>query len=256
MIHHEFMLMPDGRPAFRKFLPAGVSDRFQAEADGLRELAATATVRTPEVLAVDERQIITSRVDQGHAGSRGWSELGERLAALQAIEQACFGFTADNYCGDTPQPNPRGDDGHAFFAEHRLMYQGRLARDAGLLNARDVAALDRLCQRLGELIPPMPPALLHGDLWRGNVLFDGAGRPVLIDPACHWGWPEAEIAMTSLFGGFPESFYHSWEEAAEPQPGWRERLPLYNLYHLLNHLNLFGRSYYPGVSEVLQRYGC
>jgi fructosamine-3-kinase len=254
MIRHEFILMSDGRAAFRKFMTAGSSDRFHAEADGLRALAATGTVRTPTVLAVDEGEIITSRVDEGAPGAPGWSALGEQLAALHSVEQDCFGFTADNYCGDTPQPNPHGVDGHAFFAEHRLAYQGRLAEKAGLLNTRDLSALDSLCRRLPQLIPVMPPALLHGDLWRGNLLFDNEGYPVLIDPACYWGWAEAEIAMTSLFGSFPGSFYDSWEQNAKPQPGWRERLPLYNLYHLLNHLNLFGRSYYPGISEILRRY--
>jgi fructosamine-3-kinase len=254
MIQHEFVVTPDGRNAFRKFLTTGTSDRFRAEAEGLRALAASGAVRIPEVLAVSDSEIITARVEQGPAASRGWSALGQELAALHSVAQDCFGFSDDNYCGDTPQPNPRSDDGHAFFAEFRLAYQGRLARDAGLLGAGDLTALDTLCQRLVQLIPTTPPALLHGDLWSGNVIFDRAGHAVLIDPACYWGWPEADIAMTTLFGGFPESFYKSWELAAQPQPGWRERLPLYNLYHLLNHLNLFGRSYYPGVSEVLRRY--
>ena len=254
MTQYETITMPDGSPAFRKFLADGGGGRFQAEAEGLKALAAAGAVRTPGVLAVSECEIITSLVDEGAATESGWSELGSQLAALHKVEQPCFGFTADNYCGATPQPNPRGDNGYAFFAEHRLGYQGRLARDAGLLDDRDLSALDRLCQRLEQWIPATPPVLLHGDLWRGNVLFDRAGRAVLIDPACYWGWAEAEIAMTTLFGGFPDTFYESWEQAAGPQPGWRERLPLYNLYHLLNHLNLFGRSYYPGVSEVLRRY--
>lgn len=255
MTQHEFILLPDGRAAFRKFLSNGESGRFRAEADGLRALAETHTVLTPAVLSVGGSEIITSRIEQGDVGPSAWSDLGGQLAALQSQERPCFGFAGDNFCGDTPQPNPRSSDGHAFFAEHRLAFQARLARDAGLLEARDIAAIDSLCTRLERLIPAAPPALLHGDLWRGNVMFDHAGDAVLIDPACYWGWPEADIGMTALFGGFPEPFYRSWEREAQPPPGWRERLPLYNLYHLLNHLNLFGRSYYSGVTDVLRRFG-
>jgi fructosamine-3-kinase len=115
-------------------------------------------------------------------------------------------------------------------------------------------ALEGLCGRLEALVPKQGPALLHGDLWNGNVLFDTLGQPVLIDPACYWGWPEAEIAMCALFGGFPQSFYTSWESAARPETGWRERLPIYQLYHLLNHLNLFGGAYHTQVMATLRRF--
>ena len=144
--------------------------------------------------------------------------------------------------------------GGSIFAEYRLRYQVKLAVDAGLLEPDAITRLEQLATRLDSLIPEQAPALLHGDLWHGNVLFNGRGDPVLIDPACHWGWPEAEIAMCALFGGFPPDFYDSWEAAAIPESGWRERLPLYQLYHLLNHLNLFGPGYRPQVMAVLHRY--
>ena len=123
-----------------------------------------------------------------------------------------------------------------------------------MLSASELAGLERLCDRLQSLVPAQGPALLHGDLWSGNVLFDDSGAPVLIDPACYRGWPEAEIAMCALFGGFPEAFYQSWEAAAGPEPGWRERLPIYQLYHLLNHLNLFGMGYHSQVVAVIRRF--
>ncbi len=255
MSAYEFTATAEGRPAFRKYQSSGDSRRFHAEAEGLRALAASGAVRVPEVLRVSETELLTERIQAGSGGTEGWQRLGEQLAALQAVEQPCFGFVADNFCGDTPQPNPHSADGHAFFAEHRLGFQGNLAFNAGLLNAAEMAELDSVCKRLESLVPAQSPALLHGDLWNGNVLFDADGQPVLIDPACYWGWPEAEIAMCALFGGFAPAFYESWAEHARPEPGWRERLPIYQLYHLLNHLNLFGMSYHRQVAQLLRRFG-
>ena len=252
MAQYETRVAGDGRRHFRKF--ASPADQLRAEAEGLAALAASGAVHTPGVVSLGAGELVTEYIEAGADSDEGWAELGRQLAALQSIEQPCFGFASDNYCGDTPQPNPRLDDGYEFFASYRLAYQGRLAADAGLLESDDLNRLDRLCQQLPSLVPHQPPVLLHGDLWRGNVLFDAAGRAVLIDPACYWGWAEADIAMTTLFGGFGFQFYESWVEAAQPEPGWRERLPLYNLYHLLNHLNLFGRSYLGGVREVLARF--
>ena len=206
------------------------------------------------MFAASGSELVTERIESGRASPASWERLGRQLAELHALEQPCFGFTSDNFCGDTPQPNPRTGDGHAFFAECRLGYQGRLAFDRGLLDEGEMGQLERLCSSLETLVPEQGPALLHGDLWNGNVLFDQAGDPVVIDPACYWGWPEAEIGMCALFGGFPENFYASWESCAGPQPGWRERLPVYQLYHLLNHLNLFGGGYRSQVLSVLDRY--
>jgi fructosamine-3-kinase len=245
---------PQGQPAFRKYLPEGSSEQFRAEARGLAALAETRTVATPAVLRAGDSELVTTFVTAGDATPRGWSELGRQLAHLHTREQACFGFVEDNFCGATRQPNSHCEDGFEFYARQRLLYQGRLARDTGLLDVADTDMLERLCARLELLLPRQAPALLHGDLWRGNVLFDTAGGAVLIDPACYWGWPEADMAMTALFGEFPTPFYESWEVEFDPQPGWRERFPVYNLYHLLNHLNLFGSGYYPEVISILGRY--
>lgn len=255
MVQYEFTTLPDGTHVFRKFVESGRSDRFAAEALGLRALADTCCVRTPTVLAVSNTELVTERIEPGQPTRESWIALGSQLAAMHLLPQPCFGFTADNYCGATPQPNHRTADGYAFFAEFRLRYQAKLAVDAGLLDPDATTRLEQLATRLDSLIPEQAPALLHGDLWHGNALFNVRGDPVLIDPACHWGWREAEIAMCALFGGFPSDFYNSWEAAAGPEPGWRERLPLYQLYHLLNHLNLFGPGYRPQVMAVLQRYG-
>ncbi len=251
---YEYSSTPDGLPVFRKYSAAGPDARFAAEAEGLAALAATATVRTPEVMSVSDSELVTRRIEPGQATADGWRQLGQQLGALHDIEQPCFGFIGDNYCGDTSQPNPHSDDGYRFFAQHRLGHQGRLALDGGLLEHAELTQLEKLAERLPDLVPAQGPALLHGDLWNGNVLFDSSGQAVVIDPACYWGWPEADIAMCALFGGFPEPFYQAWEESWGPAHGWRERLPLYQLYHLLNHLNLFGGGYRQQVCAVLDRF--
>jgi protein-ribulosamine 3-kinase len=255
VIDYEQIELPAGQRGFRKFIPQGSSACFLAEAEGLAAIAATRTVATPRVISVNNSELITELIDSGPASNDGWCELGRQLADMHLVTQPCFGFTADNYCGATPQINTHCADGNEFFAEYRLNYQGRLARDSTLLDSADIRLLESISGRLEQLVPLQAPALLHGDLWRGNVLFDTSGKARLIDPACYWGWPEAELGMTTLFGPFDPGFYRAYAEHMPLQPGWRERLPLYNLYHLLNHLNLFGASYYAQVKAILLKLG-
>lgn len=160
----------------------------------------------------------------------------------------------DNWCGTTPQPNPRDTDGHAFFANHRLLFQAGRAHAAGLLAAPDLHRVEAIAGRLQDLVPVQAPALLHGDLWHGNVFADTNGEAVLVDPAAYWGWPEADLATTRLLGGFDDAFYDAYLEMRPLEPGWEERMPLYNLYHLLNHLNLFGEGYGAEVDAMLAHY--
>jgi fructosamine-3-kinase len=176
------------------------------------------------------------------------------LAALHDHTSDKFGFEHDNYCGRTPQPNTWTSDGYQFFKEHRLVYQARLAQHSGLLSTSDLQRVEALSNRLVELVPAQPASLIHGDLWTGNAETGPEGEPALIDPAAHYGWAEAELAMTTLFGSFPPDFYRAYEQTHPLEPGWRSRLPLYNLYHLLNHVNLFGRSYLPQVQRILDRF--
>lgn len=114
--------------------------------------------------------------------------------------------------------------------------------------------VEKLCDRLPELIPEQPASLIHGDLWSGNAMFDSRGQPAIIDPAAHYGWAEAELAMTTLFGSFPDVFYRAYQEARPLEPDFRERFPIYNLYHLLNHVNLFGGGYLGQSLSILRRY--
>ncbi len=244
----------DGRDLCIKQQASAPSDFFLAEAAGLEALRDTDTLRVPKVITAQPGFIAMEYLAPGRPGPDYWRQLGEGLAAMHRQPVPSFGFTMDNYCGRTPQPNPTIRSGFEFFAEHRLMYQGRLAEAAGHLSARELQNLERLCQKLPELIPEQLPALIHGDLWGGNIHCDDGGNPVLIDPAAHWGWPEAELAMTRLFGGFSPEFYDHYLSANPLETGWQKRVPLYNLYHLLNHLNLFGGGYHAQVIQVVSRY--
>ena len=239
---------------FVKTNRGGPADLFRCEASGLAALAQYTSLRTPRIYHVDEKWLLLEYIAPGAPGDTFWQQLAEGLAQLHGAAQQQFGFSTDNYCGTTSQPNPACENGHTFFGEQRLLYQGKLAARAGLLPRADLAQLEQLIARLPALIPQQPPALIHGDLWSGNIHCDDSGRPVLIDPAAHCSWREADIAMTRLFGALPSAFYRHYKQLLPMAPGWEQRMGLYNLYHLLNHLNLFGGCYLSQVRAVMQRY--
>ncbi len=226
---------------------------FESEAQGLQALAKSGVIAVPRVVAVNSKGLLLEFIDTTCPESSFWTKLGEQLAALHAEPVPCFGFYTDNYCGATPQANPTTMDGWQFYSEQRLRPLAVAAQQKKRLNNEDIAAIESLCRRLPELIPEQPPALIHGDLWSGNLLCRN-NRPVLIDPATYWGWAEADLAMTALFGGFPPAFYHSYQVTAPLIPGWQQRFDIYNLYHLLNHLLLFGSAYLAQVRRVLHRF--
>ena len=248
------LTLVSGARVFLKTHAAPPAEMFAAEAAGLTELRRSGTVRVPAVIHADPSFLLLEFIAPGVAGNACSRRLGHALARLHRTEAPCFGFLMDNWCGTTPQPNPRDTDGHAFFANHRLLFQAGRAHAAGLLGASDLRRVDAIAARLENLVPAQAPALLHGDLWHGNVFADTRGEAVLVDPAAYWGWPEADLAMTRLFGGFDEAFYDAYRELRPLEPGWEQRVPLYNLYHLLNHLNLFGSAWLPRVREVLDAY--
>ncbi len=238
-----------------KHWPEAPADFFAAEAAGLAALAGACAMRVPRVLALEPERIVLEDLGEGAPKERFWTTAAAGLAAQHAIRGERFGFKRNGYCGPTPQSNAWTDDGWRFFAEHRLMPQARRAFDHGRLDADDVAAVERLCARLRELVPAQPPSLLHGDLWLGNLHCCGDGTPAQIDAgAVHYGWVESELAMLTLFGTPPDAFWHAYVDVAPVARDWRERAPVYNLYHLLNHLNLFGGRYLEGAREVLARF--
>lgn len=242
----------DGRHAIAKQRQDAPAAFFVAEARGLAALRCTEALRVPEVLEVSDHRIVLEDLGSGARASDYWECAGAGLAMQHGVAHPRFGFDHDGFCGDSPQDNTPDDDGWRFFAERRLLPQVQRASDRGLIEMRDVVAIERLCTRLRQRVPEMSPVLLHGDLWSGNLHVCADGRPALIDAgAVHYGWAEAELAMLILFGSPPSTFVDAYAEHAPLRQDWRERTPVYNLYHLLNHVNLFGSGYLRSLRSAL-----
>lgn len=221
---------------------------FEAEAAGLAEIAATCTVRVPQPLcwgiAAGRAYVVLEYLPLGGNGARAMETLGRQLALLHQQPQPCFGWHRDNTIGSTPQHNDRSDDWIAFWGAQRLGFQLERAVCNGCgsaLQRQGEQLLARL-EGLFEGYRPLP-ALLHGDLWSGNAGCTVTGEPVIFDPAVYYGDREADLAMTELFGGFSAAFYAAYREIAPLEAGYPQRRTLYNLYHILNHFNLFGGGY-------------
>ena len=220
----------------------------------------------PRVLAVARDALVLEMIEAASRKAGFFEDFGRRFAALHGQRGKACGFPHDNFIGSTPQPNrpldgpwdeAATDDGAGwteFFLERRLRFQAQLAaqRDGGELRR----LLDRAEERIADLLESSvePPVVLHGDLWGGNYIVDEAGEACLIDPAVYYGHREADLAMTRLFGGFDRSFYAAYQESAPLAEGHQERLPIYQLYHVLNHFNLFGSGYGAQSRGILQRF--
>jgi fructosamine-3-kinase len=257
--------LADGRRFFLKSNAASPPGMFAREAEGLTALGAVGAIRVPAVIGHGEGSapggatafLVLENIETGRPGHGLFENFGHCMAELhRRSAQDRFGFDHDNYIGSTPQPNGWMDDWVAFWRERRLGHQLALARRRGLADAAMTRAGECLMERLVEIVgePREPACLLHGDLWGGNYLIDARGEPVLIDPAAYWGRREADLAMTMLFGGFDAAFYRAYEEAWPLAAGSEDRLAVYKLYHLLNHLNLFGGGYYGACMAILRRF--
>jgi fructosamine-3-kinase len=245
-------------PVFVKLAEPGRLSMFEAEAEGLRALAEAGAVRVPQVLGCGtgggRAFLALEWIEFGVSSARSEALLGEQLAALHRVTERTFGWHRDNTIGSTPQHNDRDTDWPRFFAERRLGFQLDLAERQGH-DRRLIGRGRRLCEDLGvffQAYRPVP-SLLHGDLWGGNRATDVMGQPVIFDPAVYFGDREADIAMTRLFGGFSPAFYSAYEAAWPLDPGADERRDLYNLYHVLNHLNLFGGGYERQAERIIDR---
>jgi len=242
---------------FIKYNHSSLLDMFAAEAEGLRELASAGAVRIPHPVCYGisgaRAFLVTEYIDL-YTRAASQARLGEQLASLHRCSSDRFGWHRDNSIGSSVQINMQCDSWIDFFRDQRLGVQLSLARGHGA-----AATLLEKGERLQSDLPLFfsgyspRPSLLHGDLWGGNMGFDGAGEPVLFDPAVYYGDRETDIAMTELFGGFDADFYAAYRHAWPLDDGYERRKGLYNLYHLLNHANLFGGSY-AGQAESMMDY--
>ena len=240
-------LATDDGDLFIKTGPLSAAQMFAAEAEGLSEIASTGTIRVPQVIAngaVEPAVFLALEwLDLERADAPVESRLGELLAELHHATRKRYGWHRDNTIGLTPQHNTWSDDWVEFFREHRLAFQLRLAAENGFTGELQERGA-QLLKRLPIYFEGVQPAasLLHGDLWGGNWGSSG-GNPVIFDPAVYFGDRETDLAMTRLFGGFGVAFYDAYESSWPFQDGYRQRQHLYQLYHVLNHLNLFGSGY-------------
>nr|MBN1230179.1 fructosamine kinase family protein [Anaerolineae bacterium] len=236
---------------------------FECESAGLQMLGDTGAVKVPRIVAhgsapgSSTAYLILEWVQPGRGKSQKAAEvLGRQLAHLHQKPWQRYGLPYDNYIGRLPQPNHQMDSWVNFYASERLGAQRDQARRAGLLPRHRADRLDTLIAGLDRWIDDSlcRPSLLHGDLWGGNWMVNADDEPVLIDPAVYVGDREADLAMTTLFGGFPQVFYDAYQEVYPLEPGYHDRQPLYRLYYLLCHLNLFGEGYGGSVDSILARF--
>jgi fructosamine-3-kinase len=248
--------LADGRLVFVKSNREAPTGMFAAEARGLGWLAEAGALRVPSVLAEGPDFLVLEHLAPGRRRPDFDEALGRGLAALHRTSAPDFGLDHDNFIGRLPQTNGPLSTWAEFYRERRLLPQLRLAVDGRRASSAMRRGFDALLPRLAELVgPPEPPARLHGDLWGGNAMVDEQGQPCLIDPAVSGGHREVDLAMMRLFGGFSGRVFAAYEEAFPLPPGSEARVPFYQLYFLMVHVNHFGGTYIASVEHVLARLG-
>jgi len=249
----------NGEYAFLKTKPY-TEDVFLKEANGLKEIRKTACIRVPKVLFVESDVLLLEFIETGNKNKNFFSQFGIQMANLHKRSSRKFGFKEDNYIGATSQinstRNTETDNWCDFYYNKRLLYQYKLAESNGLVGNELKNGFLILEGRIEEILEGSEekPTLLHGDLWSGNFLCDKDSNPCLIDPAVYYGHREADLAMTKLFGGFSSDFYRSYQKELPLPQGYDYRENIYQLYHVLNHLNLFGNSYYEHAVRLVWSY--
>lgn len=244
---------------FLKWQSGIPEDMFQKEAEGLKLLADAGSVKIPDMIAYGKMEgkyyLLMENIESAPPSNNYWEHFGEALADMHQNNTAeKYGLSHDNYIGKLPQPNDFHENWIDFFIEHRLEYQLKLAIQNGLVSTGLIERYRNFYELLPGLLPVDKPALLHGDMWSGNVMVGENGKVCLIDPAVYYGHREIELAFTQMFGGFSYDFYDAYASAYPLDPGFDERVAIYNIYPHMVHVNLFGRSYLNGVESVLRRY--
>jgi fructosamine-3-kinase len=244
---------------FLKWNNSAPDDFFEKEADGLKRLDSAGTaLRIPKVISSGKPgndrpgYLLMEFIEEGRSGDS--YEFGRNLSKMHQPNAEQFGLEVDNYIGSLPQSNSHHDNWINFFVQERINPQIQMAVDSGKLSSGIFQNWERLASKLDEIFPSAKPSLLHGDLWGGNYLFNSEGKAVLIDPAVYYGHPEMDMAFTKMFGGFSEDFYEGYESETPLMPGFSKRVPIYNLYPLLVHVNLFGGHYISQFNSILRKF--
>lgn len=257
-INQTVHLKTSGGDFFIKWNETANAAMFEAEARGLELLRNTGALPVPEVVGQGQVEgkpfLVLEYLNSRALKNDYWRQLGQGLAALHQHTQKQYGLDHNNYIGRLPQANEPLDDWVEFFIQRRLEPQLGLAFYKQQIHKGFMERFRKLYPRLKELLSVEQPALLHGDLWSGNVMPGPDGAAWIIDPAVYYGHREAEIAFTKLFGGFDPQFYTAYQEVKPLEIGYEERFSLYNLYPLLVHLNLFGAGYLSGIERTLKQF--
>jgi protein-ribulosamine 3-kinase len=233
---------------------------FICEANGLNELRKAAAINVPEVYCYGEDFILTQFVEQGRYPKNFYEQFGYQFALLHNYTSEDFGFFEDNFIGSTPQLNIPSQDEKKnwvkFFFNKRLLYQFKLAEKNGYADYDFRSSFSIIESRIDLILEGSEnmASVMHGDLWGGNFICSTKGEVYLIDPAVYYGNREADIAMTKLFGSFNKEFYTYYQQTFPLPPGWEYRENIYKLYHVINHLNLFGRGYYDQALHLMNGY--
>ena len=249
-----------GNSYFVKTNSNSEKDIFLKEANGLRELAKANVIRVPNVIYADVDFIIIENIIPQTKAKLFWENFGRDFARLHKFTSKFFGFYEDNYIGSTPQLNIPSEIETVswvdFYFNKRLLYQYKLAEKNGFASEELRKVFFQLESKISSILIDChaKPSLLHGDLWSGNFITDETGYACLIDPAVYYGHREADLAMTKLFGGFDTRFYSAYDEEYPLVAGYEYRENIYKLYHVLNHLNLFGSGYYHQALSLIKYY--
>jgi protein-ribulosamine 3-kinase len=234
-----------------------ISGMFEAEAKGLQLLLKANEIKIPSLILFGEHNhaslLILEWIEEGKRRTDFFEDFGRKLARLHKHTDKYFGLNHNNYIGSLAQSNQQYENGIDFFIEQRLMKQIELATRNNRISKSTIEQFYDLFKKLSEIIPNEPPTILHGDLWSGNYMTDETGSAAIFDPAVYFGFREADIAMTKLFGGFDSEFYDAYNEYFVLEKRWNERMDIFNLYPLMAHVNLFGGGYIEQVKQILRK---
>lgn len=256
-LNQAIFLQTDKGAYFLKTNHQSNTDLYKKEAEGLELIRSNCSLHVPEPIAEgtleDTNFLLMDWISPAKTKTNYWERLGEGLAELHICTQSLFGLDSYNYISVLTQSNQPTQDWKSFFIQQRLEPMLQKAFYENLITSKYMEEFREIYPRLAGFFPKEKPSLLHGDLWSGNVMVNSVGLPSLIDPAVYFGHREMDLAFSKLFGGFDPRFYAAYEQVFPLEPGFNQRVAVYNLYPLLVHLNLFGSSYLSGISQTVKK---